>query len=89
MTGMRRSQSFSNTKFDVFVAVIPTSYCGKKTPQTNSNYGPFMMTPSNGNIFRVIVPLLEVSTGGFLSQRPVTRSFDIFSDLGLSKRLSK
>ena len=25
----------------------------------------------------------------FLSQRPVTRSFDVFFDLGLNKRLSK
>ena len=74
MTGMRRSQSFSNTQFDVFVAVIPTSYCGKKTPQTNFNYGPFMMTPSNGNIFRVIVPLLEVSTG--LRWIPFTKASD-------------
>ena len=28
-------------------------------------------------------------TGEFPSQRPVTRSFDVFSDLGLNKRLSK
>ena len=40
-----------------------------------------MMTSSNGNIFRV--------TGPFPSQRPVTQSFDVFSDLRLNKRLSK
>ena len=28
-------------------------------------------------------------TGEFSSQRPVTRSFDVFFDLGLNKRLSK
>ena len=28
-------------------------------------------------------------SGEFLSQRPVTRSFDIFFDLRLNKRLSK
>ena len=28
-------------------------------------------------------------TGGYLSQRPVTRSFDVFFDLRLNKRLSK
>ena len=33
------------------------------------------------NIFRV--------TGGFVSERPVTRSFDVFFDLRLNKRLSK
>ena len=41
----------------------------------------FMMTSSNGNIFRV--------TGEFPSQRPVTRSFDIFFDLRPNNRLSK
>ena len=29
------------------------------------------------------------ATGDFPSQRPVTRSFDVFFDLGLNKRLSK
>ena len=41
----------------------------------------FMMTSSNGKIFRV--------TGEFPSQRPVTRSFDIFFDLRPNNRLSK
>ena len=51
----------------------------------------FMMTASNGNIFRVTGPLcgnLPV-TGEFSSQRPVTRSFDVFFDLRLYKRWSK
>ena len=50
-----------------------------------------MMTPSNENIFRVTCLCAGNSpvTGEFPSQRPVTRSFDIFSDLRLSKRLSK
>ena len=49
-----------------------------------------MMTSSNGNIFRV-TGLCEGSpvTAGFPSQRPVTRSFDVFFDLRLNKRLSK
>ena len=49
-----------------------------------------MMTSSNGNIFRVTGPScgeLPV-TGEFPSQRPVTRSFDVFFDLRLNKRLS-
>ena len=41
----------------------------------------FMVTSSNGNIFRV--------TGEFPTQRPVTQSFDVFFDLHLNKRLSK
>ena len=47
-----------------------------------------MMTSSNGNIFQVTGPLRGESTG-FPSQRPVTRSFDVFFDLRLNKRLSK
>ena len=36
-----------------------------------------MMTSSNRNIFRVTGPLWGESTG-FPSQKPVTRSFDVF-----------
>ena len=46
---------------------------------------PIMMTSSNGNIFRVTGP----DTGEFPAQKPVTRSFDVFFDLRLIKRLSK
>ena len=51
----------------------------------------FMMTSSNGNIFRVTGPLCGESlvSGEFPSQRPVTRSFDVFFDLRPNKRLSK
>ena len=50
-----------------------------------------MMTSSNGNIFRVTGHLCGNSPvpGEFLAQRPVTRSFDVFCDLRLNKRLSK
>ena len=50
-----------------------------------------MMTSSNGNIFRVTGPLCGEFTGTveFPTQRPVTRSFDVFFDLRLNKRLSK
>ena len=50
-----------------------------------------MMTSSNGNIFRVTGPLCGEFTGPgeFPTQRPVTRSFDVFFDLHLNKRLSK
>ena len=49
------------------------------------------MTSSNGNIFRVTGPLCGDFTGPgeFPTQRPVTRSFDVFFDLRLNKRLSK
>ena len=50
-----------------------------------------MMTSSNGNIFRVAGHLCGEFTGPgeFPTQRPVTRSFDVFFDLRLNKRLSK
>ena len=50
-----------------------------------------IMTSSNGNIS----PLLAICAGNspvpgeFPTQRPVTRSFDVFFDLRLNKRLSK
>ena len=49
------------------------------------------MRSSNGNIFRVTGPLCWEFTGPgeFPTQRPVTRSFDVFFDLRLNKRLSK
>ena len=49
---------------------------------------PDMMTSSNGNIFRVTGHLCGVPDE-FPAQRPVTRSFDVFFDLRLNKRLSK
>ena len=51
----------------------------------------FMMTSSNGIICRVTGPLCGSSpvTGEFPAQKPVTRSFEIFFDLRLNKRLSK
>ena len=50
-----------------------------------------MMTSSNGNIFRVTGLLCGEFTGHQWIPRtkPVTRSFDVFFDLRLNKRLSK
>ena len=47
----------------------------------------YMVTSSNGNIFRVTGPLCGEFTGPgeFPTQRPVTRSFDVFFDLRLNK----
>ena len=49
-----------------------------------------MMTSSNGNIFHVTCPLCGEFTGPgeFPTQRPVTRSFDVFFDLRLNNRSS-
>ena len=40
-----------------------------------------MMTSSNGNNFRITGLSCEEFTGEFPTQRPVTRSFDVFFDL--------
>ena len=51
-----------------------------------------MMTSSNENIFRVTGHLCGEFTGHwweFPAQTPATRSFDVFFDLRLNKRLSK
>ena len=59
--------------------------------QQNMKSETLIMTSSNGNIFRVTGPLCGEFTGPgeFPTQRPVTRSFDVFFDLRLKKRLSK
>ena len=51
----------------------------------------FMMTSSNGNISHVtgICAGNSPVPGEFPAQRPVTRSFDVFFDLRLNKRLRK
>ena len=51
----------------------------------SAHQGHMMMSP-NGNIFRVAGPLCGEFTGPgeFPTQRPVTRSFDVFFDLRLN-----
>ena len=53
--------------------------------------GEFMMTQSNGNISALLALCADNSpvTCEFPSQRPVTRSFDVFFDVRLNKQLSK
>ena len=67
--------------------IFEVSFLERKANQFWRN---LMMTSSNGNIFRVTGPLCGEFTGPgeFPTQRPVTRSFDVFYDLRLNKRLS-
>ena len=69
----------------------PSSLCQSITAPATRKLRMTMMTSSNGNIFRVAGPLCGEFTGPgeFPAQRPVTRSFDVFFDLRLNKRLSK
>ena len=51
----------------------------------------YIMTSSNGNIFRALLAFCAENspvTGEFPTQRPVTRSFDVFFDLGMQQQLS-
>ena len=70
---------------DLQYPIFITDGCQRKIPYKD------MMTSSNGNIFRVTGPLCGEFTGPgeFPTQRPVTRSFDVFPDMRLNKRLSK
>ena len=64
--------------------------CNKYIPtETSSTMS--MTTSPNGNIFRITGSLWgnPPVTGGFSSQRPVMRSFDVFFYLRLNKWLSK
>ena len=67
------------------------SYRTGKKPLSQPILTACMMTSSNGNIFRVTGPLCGEFTGPgeFPTQRPVTRSFDVFFDRRLNKRSSK
>ena len=52
---------------------------------SNDVLSQFMMTSSNGNIFRVT----DLLCREFPAQRPVKRSFNVFFDLRLNKRLNQ
>ena len=71
-------------------------HCTCKYPNTGARQErrwlkSYMMTSSNENIFRGTGTLCGKFTGHWRipTQRPVTRSFDVFFDLRLNKRLSK
>ena len=82
----------SNSNFDMDIMLRgDTDELQSKYIRGRENHFLSMMTSSNGNIFRVTGPLCGEFTGPgeFPAQRPVTRSFDVFFDLRLNKRLSK
>ena len=80
--------------YDVWTPLLPVIYLQstQNKPAYPTTMHTIVMTSSNGNILRVTGPLWGEPpvTGGFPSQRPVTRSFDVFFDLCLKKnRLSR
>ena len=78
---IKSQQSFTKMHFE-----MSSAKCGSQC----ANHSIDTMTSSNGNIFRVTGPLCGELTGPgeFPIQRPVMRSFDVFFDLRLSKRLT-
>ena len=101
--GMRaRSQIISDEclsySLKYFYAGTLTSHFMEEHSSPTSIFPVFMMTSSNGNMFRVtgfcagnspVTAGNSPITGEFPSHWPVTRSFDVFFDLRLNKRLSK
>ena len=65
--------------------------CTKWSICNDIQYGAtHMMMSSNGNIFHITGPLCGAFGYRWIpSQRPVTRSFDVFFDPSLSKQYSK
>ena len=61
------------------------------SPRSRTLFWDIMMTSSDGNISALLAICAGNSPvpGEFPTQRPVTRSFDVFLDLRLNKRLSK
>ena len=73
-------------------ALLAIRYRNHRSPKNFPHKGLIIiMRSSNGNIFSVTGTCAGNSlvTGEFPSQKPVTRSFDVFFDLRLNKRLSK
>ena len=75
-----------------------TSHFMEEHSSPTSIFPVFMMTSSNGNMFCItgfcagnsqVTARNSPVTAEFPSHRPVTRSFDVFFDLRLNKRLSK
>ena len=75
---------------DHFTHILHGSLTDTETMQNQDKAKP-TMTSLNGNIFRVTGPLCGEFTGHWWIPltRPVTRSFDVFFDLCLNKRLNK
>ena len=88
-------ESFIKTRF---YGGALTSHFMEEHSSPTSMFPVFMMTSSNGNMFHVtsfcagnspVTAGNSPVTGEFPWHRPVTRSFDVFFDLRLNKRLSK
>ena len=81
----------SNGWMNEWPVLLLGNYGYKFTPCDTVRSRYYTMTSSIGNIFCVTGPLCWefIGPGEFPTQRPVRRSFDVFFDLRLNKRLSK
>ena len=101
--GMRDLSNYFGWEFILFIKThfyrgVLTSHFMEEHSSPSSIFPVFMMMSSNGNMLRVtgfcvgnspVTARNSPVTGEFPSHRPVTRSFDVFFDLRLNKRLSK
>ena len=104
--GSGDENSLPNSFGREFISFIKTDFYGgaltshfmEEHSSPTSIFPVFMMTSSNGIVFRVtsfcagnspVTAGNSPVTGEFPSHKPVTRSFDVFFDLRLNKRLSK
>ena len=70
--------------------VLNDQWVGDLYQDNNVSGNSHTMTSSNGNVYRVTGHLCgKFTVPRWIPRRPVTRSFDVFFDLRLNKRLSK
>ena len=88
---MSHHMEFTKNEWNITRFTWPSLHGTRIIPGVTTGLEVIMMTSSNGKIFRVTGPLCGEFTGPgeFPAQRPVMRSFDVFFDLSLNKRLSK
>ena len=67
----------------IYISEIPRYIKWTPTKKSQSHWV-FMMTSSNENILLAFCEGNPLVTGGLPSQRPITRSFDVFFDLRLA-----
>ena len=92
---LRLKLPYRTYTFRQYWSYLPETHRSRFISQLVQHYSEsFIMTSSNGNIFRVtprsaLLAGNSLVTGEFPAQRLVTRGFDVFFDLRLNQRLSK
>ena len=88
----KKDNNYRSLRSIIFTTILPFAIRVCQAPRSDyMAYLEFMMTSSNGNIFRVTGRLCREFNGHreLSAQMPVTRSFCVFFDLRVNKRLSE